>query len=105
MTKLNCSAIHCANNSEGCCCRPEIKVSGADACECNETCCSSFLKENSAASNYAACKEPNASCDIRCSVKNCVHYKNEKCCADAIMVNGAAACCKTETECSTFLCR
>lgn len=105
MTRLNCGVIHCANNSEGYCCRPEIKVLGPNAHKCADTCCSSFLKEGSAACNSTACHEPNASCDIHCSANKCIHYKNEKCCADSIMVDGSGATTQNDTECCSFSCK
>ncbi len=102
MTRLNCDVKSCANNSSGCCCRPEINVSGCNADKCSETCCSSFLKEGSGATDFVACHEPNLSCDVHCNAKNCIHYKDNKCCADEIMVDGTSAECKKDTKCSTF---
>ena len=102
MTKLNCDVIHCSSNRDGCCCRPSIKVAGTTACTCNETCCDSFSKIEQSASNSMDYSQPNPVSDISCSVKNCIHYKNNKCYAETINVSGTNACCKKETECNTF---
>ena len=102
MTDLNCGVIHCSSNREGSCCRPEIKVTGHDACECNETCCSSFEKIQSGASNAMDYSNTNPISHVKCEVKTCIHYKDDECQADSITVQGAGACCKKDTECETF---
>ncbi len=105
MTKLNCSVIHCASNAEGNCCRPEITVNGTTACKCDETCCGSFTKIAEGATNSMDYSNPNPISDVNCTAKNCVHYKENKCCAESINVSGTTASNKTDTECDTFSCK
>ncbi|MDD6237143.1 MAG: DUF1540 domain-containing protein [Clostridiales bacterium] len=102
MTELNCGVIHCSSNREGCCCRPEIKVTGHDAYESKETCCGSFEKIQPSASNAMDYSNTNPVSHVKCDVKTCIHYKDDECQATSITVQGAGACCKKDTECETF---
>ena len=45
MTELKCSVHSCANHKDNMCCKPNIAVSGKDACCCDETCCSSYSEK------------------------------------------------------------
>ncbi len=105
MTKLNCSVIHCASNNSGVCCRPEITVKGDTAKACKDTCCDSFTNIPQAGTNHFDYSNPNPISDVHCTAKNCIHYKNNQCCADEIEVAGATACATKETECDTFCCK
>lgn len=40
--------------------------------------------------------------ELRCSVDNCVHNKNEYCCKGDILVGGKHACCEDDTCCESF---
>ncbi len=102
MTSLQCDVKNCANYRDNCCCRPSIQVEGCTARGCDQTYCSSFQEKDDAFSNSCACSAPNTTLEIRCSARNCVHQKDNKCTAGMISVCGSTACRKDETECASF---
>ena len=103
MTQLKCDAIHCISNRDGCCCRPDIQVGGANATQQQETCCESFrYVENS--SNAVDYSHVNETMPIRCEATNCVYNQNRQCVADAIRVGGHSAQKMEQTDCETFRC-
>ncbi len=106
MTNLKCTVTNCVNNSKECCCRPDIKVAGSCACDCEQTCCSDFADKNGSASNAACgCSTPNPALHVRCEAHNCIYNENSECVAEDIHVaNGSCgkADCKSQTECATF---
>lgn len=71
MTNLQCSVMSCANNAQGCCCLPGIQVSGDHACDCGDTCCSSFQTKSSAMQNAVQYNQPNQTLEISCSAGTC----------------------------------
>ena len=106
MTKLQCSVCDCANNSNNCCCRPDIDVCGKSACGQEQTACSSFeQKEKGTAENSQGCSIPNQHLDIRCEAENCVYNEAGNCNAESIEVSGSAggnASTQSDTQCRTF---
>ncbi|HJB49619.1 MAG: DUF1540 domain-containing protein [Clostridium sp.] len=107
MTNLRCTVTSCANNSQDCCCRPDIKVAGACACGCEQTCCSDFTGKSGSASNVSSCgcSNPNPSLHVRCEARNCIYNENNECIAENIHVADGScgkADCKSQTECATF---
>jgi len=103
MTKLNCDVTSCANNEENCCCRPDIKVAGKKAVDCQGTCCSSFYKSDGSPNNSVSFNSPNSVLSVLCDAKNCIHYDDHICSADNICIGGAnSAEDRSQTECTSF---
>ena len=104
MTNLKCSVKSCANNESNCCCRPDIKVDGKNACKCSETCCSDYVKQSVtdrmfSATNSTGYNTPSQYLSVACDAKNCVFNDAHRCSADTITVkNGSDG-----TECSSFV--
>lgn len=105
MTKLQCSVSSCANHKGDCCCRPDIRVGGSDACSCEETCCDSFRTKEEAANSVVRHDVPDENVDILCTAHNCSYNEDGCCHADHVSVGGYQACNCGETECDTFRCR
>ncbi|HEX3038233.1 MAG TPA: DUF1540 domain-containing protein [Oscillospiraceae bacterium] len=105
MTNLECHVSDCANNAQGCCCRPNIGVAGRSANECSETCCSSFQEKQDGASNAVRFDQPNQSLQIDCGAMNCTYNADGICDADCILVESSnnRTTAKSQTECATFL--
>ncbi len=106
MTSLKCTVTNCVNNAKECCCRPDIKVAGACACDCEQTCCADFADKTGSASNaYCDTDIPNEALHVRCEAHNCVYNANGDCDASNIHV-ACGSCgkpdCKSQTECATF---
>ncbi|MEA5012153.1 MAG: DUF1540 domain-containing protein [Angelakisella sp.] len=99
MNALQCTAVDCANNSSGCCCRPDIKVSGNNACNCAGTRCSSFEERKEGIYNSTGFVDPNHALDIRCSVGNCTYNCHGKCDANDVCID----CTSGGTQCSSFV--
>lgn len=105
MTKLQCHVIHCSSNKDQCCCRPEIKVDGAKACCCDETCCDSYTTIPDSATNDIGYKTPNQSMPVVCDAQKCTYNQSGMCAAECICVDGSNAREKSQTVCSTFTCK
>ncbi len=102
MTRLKCHVIHCASNKEHCCCRPDIKVVGEDACCSGDTCCDSYTSIPKGAKNEVGYHKPNGQMPINCSAVKCVYNAEGMCQADHIQMNGSTATEKCQTACGTF---
>ena len=102
MTNLQCDVMSCADNAHGCCCLPSIKVSGDHACDCGDTCCSSFQTKSSGMQNSVRHDSPNDCCEIACSACTCTYNESGACAADQVKVEGNDACQCYQTKCSTF---
>ena len=104
MTDLSCSVSGCANNRCEKCCRPDIKVSGPDSTETDQTYCANFQdREEDAPQNAVDSFSPNPSMEVHCDVENCAYNRNRNCKADHIdisttQVNDG----QTKTQCGTF---
>ncbi|MBE6767492.1 MAG: DUF1540 domain-containing protein [Ruminococcaceae bacterium] len=104
MTKLQCDAIHCISNRDGCCCRPNIQVGGSQATEYQQTCCESFRPIEGNATNAMDFSHVNKQMPIRCEATKCVYNKECQCVADAVRVAGSSAHKADQTACETFEC-
>ncbi|MBE6830264.1 DUF1540 domain-containing protein [Clostridium sp. KNHs216] len=104
MTNLHCDVMTCANNRDNFCCRPEIQVSGRQAQDSEETCCSSFLDATDGAQNSVGCSLPNTALDIYCEAENCRFNSNERCDANEISVQSGNAQphSQSATACASF---
>lgn len=106
MTDLKCTVQNCANYHQEMCCRPDIKVTGACACGCEQTNCGSFEERSGDPKNACGCNVPNQALDVACEAKNCTYNANGKCAADCICVETSVSCgrtdCCSQTECATF---
>lgn len=106
MTNLKCTVTNCVNNTMDCCCRPDIKVAGACACGCEQTCCSDFAEKDASTTNAACgCSAPNPALHVRCEAHNCIYNERNECVAEGICVDDCScgqADCMSQTECATF---
>ncbi|ARP49881.1 MULTISPECIES: DUF1540 domain-containing protein [Caproicibacterium] len=106
MTKLQCSVCDCSNNSDNCCCRPDIMVSGKCACGHEQTSCADFEKKDSSGSaqNSRGCSIPNPQMHVRCEAEKCVYNQHGDCSAENVDVSScdSQTTCKSDTECKTF---
>ena len=105
MTKLECNVDHCVNNEKNCCCRPDILISGRQAIEEDETCCSSFAERSHASINEAENNNPEPLTEVRCEADHCIYNDDLECAADFIVVDGNYAKRQCDTQCDSFDCR
>ena len=100
MPNCNCSVNSCANNSQGCCCRPSIQVAGNSAMSSSGTACSSFMPIGSATNSAAQFNQPNPALKVACSASNCCHNGGKFCQANNISIynSGSGSQCATFTE-------
>ncbi len=98
MSKLSCSVCDCASNSSGCCCRPNINVSGSSATDCCGTNCSSYMPRGQA-SNSCGCNftTPNENLEISCNASNCMYNSHCQCTSNDVNIefDGTKSLCKT----------
>lgn len=103
MAKLECHVNSCANYSANYCCLPNIQVSGAMAFHSEQTCCSSYVSQQTAAfSNAVGSSIPNETLPIDCSAENCTYNAGGSCAASNVCISGSGAEEKGETSCLTF---
>lgn len=108
MTELKCSVSECTNNSDRCCCRPDINVSGKCACGCEQTSCADFEKRDanaqSGSQNSCGCTQPNQQLHVRCEAEKCLYNQHGDCSASDIDVCGCSGDInsKSDTQCKTF---
>jgi hypothetical protein len=101
MPLLSCTAKSCIYNSDEYCSKGDILVSGEDAKQPDETCCSSFRERTGeSVSNSEGCGCKTISVD--CEACQCVFNDDERCSADKITINGASACHCDDTRCGSF---
>lgn len=104
MNKLTCDVSSCKHNDDCLCALNKIKVEGPGASAKDQTCCSSFAKQDSSASNSCGCGCASTETTIDCKAESCIHNKNCKCEANSVEVG---CMCSTptvmsETECCTY---
>ncbi|MGL4361805.1 MAG: DUF1540 domain-containing protein [Cellulosilyticaceae bacterium] len=97
MTSLNCSVTNCANNSEGCCCRSKIDVSGVASSE--NTCCTDFT-EFAGVCNLVETAQLETIVD--CHAIDCAHNENSECQAQSINMTGMGANNSKDTNCGSY---
>ncbi len=101
MPALKCTAVKCIYNKEQLCSKGDIQVTGDHATAIDETACGSF-REQTGSKNSAACGCGQTEIKVACAAETCMYNKNRDCHAGAIDINGARACCSSETCCGTF---
>ena len=101
--KQNKETKSCEHNKDYCCCLSSIKVEGHDACNCDNTCCSSYDEASESATNSA--KSPKLNLSIACEADNCIYNEDKLCNADHVDISGICATDADETVCSTFTCK
>ena len=101
MPALVCSAQNCVYNNAMYCSRGDIRVGGANASVCQDTCCESF-RERKIESMKSSMGSPSMEIKIDCEARNCKYNKECQCHASHVDISGAAACRCEETECVTF---
>lgn len=76
-------------------------VGGKHACDCDNTCCESFVerRENSYTS---ALEHPSRTISIDCEAVQCKYNSNYKCVAREVEIKGSGASDCGETACGTF---
>ena len=106
MTNLKCTVESCIYNCPGRCCKPEIKVEGPMACDCEQTCCASFENKSAGgAMNSRGYNTPNEALQVACAAENCVYNHSGECSADSISITPCSCStpdCKSATECASF---
>ena len=105
MTKLTCNVTNCINNEDRMCCRPNIKVDGAQAHDKQGTCCHSFGHRSDCVISGMTANSACEDTQIRCSAQDCAYNSNSVCSADRICVEGDGACDCNQTCCGTFRCK
>lgn len=101
MPALVCSAQNCVYNNAMYCSKGDIKIGGADANVCQDTCCESF-QERRRESAKSSMGSPSAETAIKCEAEHCKYNDSCVCHAKHVDIAGAAACRCDETECVTF---
>lgn len=100
MTDLGCNVKSCEHNKDNCCCLSSIQVTGSSACNCDNTCCSSYDEASKSASNSA--KTPKLNLSIACEAVNCIYNEEKRCNANHVDISGVCATNEEETVCATF---
>jgi hypothetical protein len=101
MPALVCSAQNCMYNNAMYCSRGDIKVGGAQAMVCQDTCCESF-EERKRDNMRSSVGSPSTQASIQCEATKCRYNEKCTCHAQHVDISGAAACMCTETECVTI---
>ncbi|MBE6993412.1 MAG: DUF1540 domain-containing protein [Ruminococcaceae bacterium] len=102
MTHLKCSAQTCMSNCEGLCALHAIHVDGSTAEQKDETCCGSFIRQQSGATNAVDHFDARPETTIRCHAHECVYNDDMACHADSVQIDGHNARASGGTRCSTF---
>ncbi len=102
MSRLVCDAVNCANNHDRLCCLEEIEVCGCDACDCEETCCGSFIEGRNSAMNSLADVSAEENTQIACEAGTCAFNSDGFCGADRVRMEGEYAHRSDATCCGTF---
>lgn len=102
MSKINCCVDNCSHHKNGICYANLVTVSGASANHDSETCCSSFLNQDTY-SKLTSNTESSGSCDsLICRVSTCTHNSNCTCLLDSIEVSGEKPILYCETCCASY---
>lgn len=102
MTKLDCTVVSCAYNSNKKCRRENITVGGQEANKPSETACESFYPKGTNTLTSMACEGPKTALNVCCNAVTCRYNADKKCTADHIAIAGVHAVTTGETECGTF---
>ena len=103
MAELKCGVDNCTYNQDCYCCKGDIMVGGKHACNCDDTCCDSFLQRREGYDSYtSSLSHPSKSISIDCEAVKCIYNANYKCTADHVDIKGCGACDCKETACATF---
>ncbi len=103
MAELKCGAESCTYNKEHLCSKGDIMVGGKHACNCEDTCCESFMVKREGEDSYtSSLSHPSSIISIDCEAVKCVYNQNYKCSAEHVDIRGAHACGSKETACATF---
>ena len=103
MAELKCGAENCTYNQDRYCSKGDIMVGGKHACNCDDTCCESFIQKRQGQDSYTnAASHPSKTISIDCEAVKCVYNSNYKCVADHVDIRGNGACNCRETACATF---
>ena len=94
---LSCNVKSCSSNEFGCCCRPEINVTGEKANTSEETTCGSYFPRGANGTNSCEYTTPNYELDINCSARSCKYNSSSKCTSRNVQIeyNGSKSLCKT----------
>lgn len=102
MTKLDCTVVNCAYNTNKMCKRENITVGGHEASKPSETVCKSFYPKGTNTVNNVSSFQPEKETNVACDAITCRYNYNKKCAADQIAIAGIHAMTNGETECGTF---
>ncbi len=103
MADLRCGVENCSYNKEKLCCKGDIMVGGKHACECEETCCESFLQKRETTDSFkSSVAHPSKTISIDCEAVKCMYNANYKCMAEHVDIAGCGASDCRETSCATF---
>jgi hypothetical protein len=103
MTDLKCGVRNCASNESDCCCRPDVKVTGAGAQYREETRCASFMERDSFMTNFVSYTHPDPPTEIYCDASHCAYNRDARCDARDVYVDGRDARGKSQTQCASFI--
>lgn len=103
MADLKCGVESCTYNDQHLCGKGDIMVGGRHACDCDETCCESFLQHREGLDSFkSSVVHPSPTISIDCEAVKCIYNSNYKCHADHVDIQGSGACDCGQTACATF---
>lgn len=103
MADLKCAAENCTYNEQCMCCKGDIMVGGKHACNCDDTCCDSFICRREGQDSFkSSVIHPSKTISIDCEATKCIYNTNYKCHAEHVDIKGCSACDCKETACATF---
>ena len=103
MAELKCAVENCTYNDQRLCCKGDIMVGGKHACDCDETCCESFVQQREGMDSFkSSVTHPSSTISIDCEAVKCIYNSNYKCHADHVDITGGGACNCAQTSCATF---
>ena len=103
MKKINCNITICSHNQSNVCYSNRVDVKGAGAKNDDDTCCASFLNENTYG-DLTNNTNSTSQCDaLICNVMNCEHNSNSACDLNSITINSNTSVkLYSETSCNDF---
>ncbi|MBR1931671.1 MAG: DUF1540 domain-containing protein [Lachnospiraceae bacterium] len=103
MADLKCGVENCTYNMEHLCSKGDIMVGGVHACDCDGTCCESFIQRASGHDSFtSSITHPSHMISIDCEAVKCIYNSNYKCIADHVDIRGNGAGEHRDTLCATF---
>lgn len=103
MADLKCTVENCTYNKQCLCSKGDIMVGGKHACDCEGTCCDSFIQKREGQDSFkSSLSHPCKTISIDCEAVKCIYNTNYKCHADHVDIKGCGACDCRETACATF---